>query len=326
VSAAGENDLILVLVSGGGSSLFAAPAPGLSLEDLIAVNQLLLTSGAEITEINIIRKHLSAVKGGQLARIAAPAAVTTLLLSDVVGDSIDMIASGPTAPDPSTYQEALEVVDKYDLQTRVPPSIIRHLQKGEAGQVEETPKPGDPYFQKGGLWIVGSNQDAIQAGIQQARREGFNTGSLPFPLQGEALKTGQEAAFLLRQMAATGNPLQRPACMIGGGETTVTLPPAGASGRGGRNLEMALGAVQTLQDAEDAVLITLATDGEDGETDAAGGVVTGDSYQRGYSRGLEPEAYLADHNSYAYFQALDDLLLPGVTHTNVNDLCFLFTG
>jgi len=318
-------DLVVLLLSGGGSALLSAPCPGITLEDLILTNQVLLGCGADITEINTIRKHISLVKGGLLAKIAAPAKIFTLILSDVMGDPIDMIASGPTAPDPSTFQDALNIIQKYNLEILLPLPVVERINKGCSGECPETPKSEDPLFQKVFNHIIGRNLDSVQAGILAAEQEGFSAGILPNPLNGEASRMGAELAEILCQMASKGNPLPRPACLIGGGETTVTLHSGEEIGRGGRNLETALSAVKILDGLPNAALITLATDGEDGVTDAAGAVVTGESFSRGKTLQIQPENYLLNHDSYSYFQKLDDLLLPGITRTNVNDLCFLFT-
>lgn len=320
-----SRDLVVLLLSGGGSALLSAPCPGITLQDLILTNQVLLGCGADITEINTIRKHISLVKGGLLASIAAPAKIVTLILSDVMGDPIDMIASGPTAPDPSTFQDALNVMQKFNLDKLLPLTVVDRINKGCSGEFPETPKPEDLLFQKVFNYIIGRNLDAVQAGILAAEQEGFNAGILPNPLKGEASRVGTELAEILRQMARKGKPLPRPACLIGGGETTVTLQSSEEIGRGGRNLETALNAVRILDGLPNAVLITLATDGEDGETNAAGAVVTGESFLRGKACQIQPENYLRNHDSYSYFEKLDDLLLPGLTRTNVNDLCFLFT-
>ncbi|MGB2964376.1 MAG: glycerate kinase [Anaerolineales bacterium] len=319
------NDLVILLLSGGGSALFCAPSPGISLDDLIKTTQCLLASGADIKEINTLRKHISEVKGGQLARKTGPAKTVTLILSDVMGDPLDMIASGPTVPDPSTFQNALDVIQKYDLQNTLPLPVIERISSGCKGAHPETPKPGDPVFTNTSQHIIGNNLDAVQAGLHQAEREGFNAGILPDVLDGEAHLVGAKLGEFLCRMAREEKPLPRPACLIGGGETTVTLPTDGEVGRGGRNLETALGAVQLLNGLPNGAIITLATDGEDGVTDAAGAVVTGDSFSRSQNLQVDSEYCLQDHNSYFFFKALDDLLLIGQTQTNVNDLCFLFT-
>ena len=318
-------DLVIHLLSGGGSALFCAPSPGISLDDLITSTQRLLASGADIKEINTLRKHISEVKGGQLARIAKPAKIVTLILSDVMGDPLDMIASGPTVPDPSTFQNAMNVIHKYDLQNTLSFPVMERIFSGCKGAHPETPKPGDPVFTNTSQHIIGNNLDAVQAGLLQAEREGFSAGILPDVLDGEAHLVGAKLGELLCAMVREEKPLPRPACLIGGGETTVTLSTGSEVGSGGRNLETALGAVQPLDGLSNGVLITLATDGEDGVTDAAGAVVTGDSYSRSKTLQVDSEHCLLEHNSYFFFKALDDLLLIGQTQTNVNDLCFLFT-
>ncbi|MDZ7845139.1 MAG: DUF4147 domain-containing protein [Anaerolineales bacterium] len=322
---AGANDLVLVLLSGGGSSLLSYPVPDLELEDLIHVQELLLHSGADITAVNTVRKHLSRIKGGQLAKAAFPARVITLALSDVIGDRLDSIASGPTVGDPTTFGDALEVLDRFQLKSRIPQSALNYLEAGNEGRAPETPKPGDFRFAQNRAYLIGSNHTALIAARKQAEREGFRTEILPAFLQGEAREAGLKCGVLLRKMALENQPLPRPACLIAGGETTVTIPDPDRSGLGGRNLEVALGAVQAANGLPAAALITLATDGEDGPSDAAGALVTGDSLRRGADAGLDPADYLREHNSYPFFQRLGDLLITGSTQTNVNDLTFLFT-
>lgn len=316
-----EQDLVILVLSGGGSALLTAPAEGISLEDLQRLTTLLLACGASIHEINTLRKHLDRVKGGGLARLAAPAHLLVLILSDVVGDPLDVIASGPAVPDPTTYADALAIPERYDLTAQVPPAILEHLQRGAAAAIPETPKPGDPLFERVHTLIVGNNYQAAQAALTQARSEGFHSLLLTTYLQGEASQAGRFLAALARQVIATGEPLPCPACLILGGETTVTLR---GDGRGGRNQEMALGAVAELADLEEVLLLTLATDGGDGPTDAAGAVVSGATLARAQALGLDPHAHLARNDSYAFFRALDDLLITGPTRTNVNDLAFLF--
>ena len=325
LSSCRDEDLVLVLISGGCSALFTSPAAGISLDDLIKTNQALLSCGANILEINTIRKHLSRVKGGQLARILQPAHTYTLILSDVIGDQIDMIGSGPTAPDPTTYADALAVVAGYQLEEVLPNSVITWLKQGLQGIQPETPKPGDPLFRNVVNLILAGNQGALEAGAKQARVEGFRSSTLPQFLIGEARDMGQKLARQLTEMSLKGQPLPRPACLIAGGETTVTLTNTKQPGKGGRNLETALSALPLLEGLDNIALITLATDGEDGPTDAAGAVVTGESFQHCQQLALDPEDYLERHDSYTIFESLDDLLQPGPTGTNVNDICFLFT-
>lgn len=325
LSSLNEEDLVILLISGGGSALFTQPVRGITLEDLQNTNQLLLSCGADIYEINTIRKHLSLVKGGQLSRHLFPARVLTLILSDVIGDRLDMIASGPTVPDPSTYPDAFKVIKKYELEDSLPASVIEHLTKGREGDIPETPKPGDPCFDKTRNLILASNQDALLAGASQAGVEGFQTIILPAALAGEARSAGEILAQKLKDRAQPERPAPQPSCLIAGGETTVTLSNIKQPGVGGRNLELALSALPLLDGVDNCLLLTLATDGEDGVSGAAGAVVSGESLRRCQQMGLDPTDYLARHDSYTLFKALDDLLITGTTGTNVNDLCFLFT-
>ena len=319
------NDLVLFLISGGGSALLTAPSPGISFKALVNTNQLLLSCGADINEINTVRKHISSIKGGRLADLAVPAKLITLILSDVIGDPIDMIASGPTSPDPSTFQDAMQIINKYELDALLPEVIVDRITQGCSGDYPETPKPDDPTFDNTSHYILGNNLDAVQAGILAAEGEGFNASILPDSLSGEASQVGAELAEYLLKMSKDDKPFPRPACLIGGGETTVTIPPNTKTGRGGRNLELALHAVKILDGISNAALITLATDGEDGTTGAAGAVVTGESFRKGKEFQMQLDTYIENHDSYSFFLKLDDLLQPGSTQTNVNDLCFLFT-
>jgi hydroxypyruvate reductase len=318
---AGQNDLVLCLISGGGSALLLSPYPGISLNDLQQLTRLLLNCGATINEINALRKHLDRVKGGGLARLAAPATIVTLILSDVVGDPLDVIASGPTVPDPTTFTEASQVLQRYGILDQVPEAIRARLLRGLRGEVPETPKSEDALFERVQNIVVGSNILAAQAALKQAQAEGIRPLLLTTYLQGEARQAGRTLAAVARQIAATGQPVQPPACLVIGGETTVTVK---GDGLGGRNQEMALSAVQEMAGLEDAVFVTLATDGSDGPTDAAGAVVTGRTLDRALQAGMKPAAYLERNDSYHFFSALGDLLLTGPTLTNVNDLAFLF--
>ena len=311
VSDLSEPDLLICLISGGGSALMAAPVQGVSLADIQALTTLLLGCGARIDEINALRRRIDQLKGGGVARLASPARVISLILSDVVGNPLEVIASGPTAPDPSSRADVLGILDKYAIREKVPPSILAALESAP-----ETPKTGDPLFERVQNLVIGSNLQAAQAALWQAQTEGFITRSLGNDWQGEARQVAVELSRMLKSA-----PESRPFCRVAGGETTVTLR---RRGRGGRNQELALAAVPELAGLPDIMLITLATDGEDGPTDAAGAVVTGDTFQRGQDLGLHPAAFLADNNAYAYFTALGDLLKPGTTGTNVNDLTFLF--
>jgi glycerate 2-kinase len=316
LSTLGSNDLLFCLISGGGSALLTAPLEGVSLEDLQAFTSALLASGARIDEINMLRRRLERIKGGGLVRLSNGASIVSLILSDVVGNPLEAIASGPTAPDPGSRADALAVLEKYGLYGKIPASIPVTLE-----QAPETPKPGDPIFAKVQNVIVGSGLLAAQAALGQAGTEGFNPYLLRVDLQGEARQAAFELSTFLRQAKRTGDPVQRPACIVASGETTVTLH---GQGKGGRNSELALAAVIELADFPGVMLVTLATDGEDGPTDAAGAVVTGESYRRAVEMKLHPDDFLSRNDSYSFFAALDDLLKPGLTGTNANDLAFLF--
>lgn len=317
---AGENDLVIALISGGGSALLTQPVSGVSLEDLQTLTNLLLRSGAAIQQINTLRKHLDTVKGGGLARLAAPARLITLILSDVVGDPLDAIASGPTVPDPTTFQDAWNILAQFKLLQQTPPAIIRYLQRGLAGTVPETLKPGDPVFSRVQNQIIASNTHAAQAAARQAEEAGFHTRLLTTPLSGEARQAGANLADTLQHAFQSGDP-PRPLCLIAGGETTVTVH---GHGFGGRNQELALGAVEDLAGLENVLLISLATDGGDGPTDAAGAVVSGDTLRRAIALGMSPSDFLARNDAYHFFSPLGDLLITGPTQTNVNDLALLF--
>lgn len=317
---AGASDLVICLISGGGSALLTYPADGISLSDIQTMTEALLSSGANINEINTLRKHLDRVKGGNLAGMAAPAEVITLILSDVVGNPLDIIASGPTVPDPSTFQDVMAILQRYDLVGKIPQNIISHIQLGIQGLIPDTPKPGDSLFDRVRNAIIGSNIQAAEAALYQAQIEGYNALLLTTYMQGEARQAGRVLAAIARQINASGQPIPRPACLIVGGETTVTLR---GDGMGGRNQELALGAVTDLDSIPDMALITLATDGGDGPTDAAGAVVTGETLSRSRTLGMQPADYLARNDSYHFFEPLGDLLRIGPTQTNVNDLTFL---
>lgn len=305
-----ENDLLICLISGGGSALMTSPHPEIGLEVLQALTQALLSCGARVDEINTLRRHLDRVKGGRIAEAAVPAHVAGLILSDVVGNPLEAIASGPTAPDPSTKTDALNILEKYALTKKFQETIVRFLERSV-----ETPKPDDVIFSRVQNVLIGSNQLAAQAGLEQAQALGFHTKFLGDTWQGEARDV---AAALCRQLKDN---LPRPFCLIAGGETTVTLR---GNGRGGRNQELALVAAIELKGLENVILITLATDGEDGPTDAAGAVVTGETNKQALELGLNPELFLADNDSYSFFEFLGDLIKIGPTGTNVNDLIFMF--
>ena len=315
-----ERDLVVCVISGGGSALLTLPDDDLSLDDLQRTTDALLRSGATINEFNVVRKHLDAVKGGGLARLAGPARLVTLMLSDVVGNPLDAIASGPTVADTSTWSDAAAVFDRYDLWDRVPASVARRLRAGVAGDLPDTPKPGDPLFERTQAVIVGSNLLACQAAASAASEAGFSTLVLTTYVEGEAREVSRVLAGLLREVDASGHPLQRPCCLIAGGETTVTIR---GGGRGGRNQELALSAAFSLQGTRDVLLASVGTDGSDGPTDAAGAFVDGTTLDRARALGLDAARYLADNDSYTFFDRLGDLIRTGPTNTNVNDLYVL---
>ncbi|MBS1251925.1 MAG: D-glycerate 2-kinase [Anaerolineales bacterium] len=316
-----ERDLVIALISGGGSALMVMPVEGIQLHNLQALTGQLLASGATINEINAVRKHLSGVKGGQLARMAAPAEVLTLILSDVVGSPLDVIASGPTAPDASTYQTAWDVLNRYNLWAKVPSSIRQHLDAGRQGEIDETPKPGDPIFDQVTNVIISDNAIAAQAAAEQAQALGYHTLLLSTYVEGEAREVAQVFAGIAKEIAHYGRPAPRPACVIAGGETTVTLQ---GTGKGGRNMELALAAGIAIEGLDNALIASLATDGTDGPTDAAGGVVTDSTVARARAEDLDPRDYLHRSDSYHFFDQLGDLIITGPTNTNVNDLIFVF--
>jgi len=314
-------DLVIFLISGGGSALVTHPHTGISLDDVQDLTRSLLECGAQIDEINTIRKHLDGVKGGGLAGAASPARMLTLVLSDVVGNPLDMIASGPTVADPTTYGEAKAILEKYQLWEMIPASISVVLKAGLAGERPETRKPGSECFRNAQVLVVGSNYQAACAALVAAREEGMHAQILTTFLQGDAFNAGRFLGSLLHQIDETGQPFPRPVCLIAGGETTVVVE---GDGLGGRNLEVALGAVFEIRGLENVALVTLATDGEDGPTDAAGAVVTGMTLQEALNSGMKIEAYRRKSDSYHYFESLGALIQIGSTGTNVNDLAFLF--
>ncbi len=316
-----EKDLVICLISGGGSALMTLPQPTISLADVQALTGALLRCGATINEINAVRKHISRIKGGQLARLIHPAQVVSLILSDVVGNPLDVIASGPTVPDTTTFAQAYGVLEKYDLLDKVPTSIVEHLAAGVAGKIAETPKEGDAVFATVYNLIVGSNEIAARAALNRARELGFNTQLLSTYVEGEAREVAKVLAAVAKEMAKSGQPIPRPACLVVGGETTVTIT---GEGKGGRNQEMALAAALAIEGWEDVMVVTLATDGTDGPTDAAGAVATGETVAWARELGLDPEEYLANNDSYHFFEALGELIVTGPTNTNVNDLAFVF--
>lgn len=317
---AGVDDLVVCLISGGGSALTPLPVPGVSLEEKRRVTRLLLEAGATINELNAVRKHLSAIKGGQLARAAAPAPVVALLLSDVIGDPLDVIASGPTAPDDSTYAGALEILGRFGLLESVPASVRRHLEAGARGEIPETPKVGDPLFDRVVNVLIGNNALVAERAVEEARRQGFTPLLLSRGLQGEAREVARALASIAKEVRASGRPIPPPACLILAGETTVTVR---GDGRGGRCQEFCLAAALELQGLPGILVLAAGTDGTDGPTDAAGALANGETVSRARALGLDPRAALRRNDSYTFFQALGDLIVTGATRTNLMDLYLL---
>ena len=312
----GEGDsTLLFLVSGGGSALATLPQRGITLEDIRQLTSSLLMSGASIGEINVIRKHIDQLKGGGMLRLARSSQVITLILSDVIGNSIESIASGPTCADTSTFADAIQVLQNYGVLYRVP-AVGDLLKRGVIGEEAETLKPGDPLLENSENRIIGDNRHAVVAACEKAGSLGFTAVELKQPLTGNAQSTAAQLVIKARELALS----DVHSILVGGGESTVTVT---GEGLGGRNLEVALAAVEALAGLQDTVLVTFATDGEDGPTDAAGAVVTGETYSRGMSQGLIPASYLEDNDSYTYFDAVGGLIKTGSTGTNVNDLFLL---
>lgn len=322
VHSAGEGDLVLCLISGGGSALLTQPAEEITLSDVQAVTNALLKSGASINELNAVRKHLSAVSGGQLARVASPASVLSLILSDVVGSPLDVIASGPTVPDSTSYSYALATLERYGLLATMPAMVVSRLRAGLAQLLPETPKPGDPIFQSVRNVLVMSNVQAVEATAAAARLQGLNTIIVSTYLEGEAREVGWVLAGMARELVQYGRPMPRPACLLFGGETTVKVRGKGV---GGRNSELALSAAMHLRGLGPRALVAaLATDGGDGPSPGAGAIVDGTTIDRGSKLGLDAQASLANNDSYTYLSQVRDALVTGPTGTNVNDIMAVF--
>jgi glycerate 2-kinase len=316
VRGAGADDLVLFLVSGGGSALTPAPAPPVTLAEKQETTRLLLAAGATINELNAVRKHLSLLKGGQLARAAAPAAVVSLILSDVVGDPLDVIASGPTAPDRSTFAEALAVLQRKGVLARVPAAVRDRLAAGAAGRIDETPKPGDHLFDRVANVVVGNNALVVDAAAAEARRLGYRAELLTRSLQGEARDVA-------RDLVARARALPPRTCLIAGGETTVTVT---GEGRGGRCQEFALAAALELRPEDALVVLAAGTDGTDGPTDAAGAIADHETVVRGERGGRSARAALEDNDAYGFLSAAGDLVVTGPTNTNLLDVYLLLQG
>jgi len=311
-----DTDLVFSLISGGGSALLPLPAGDITLAEKQAVTQSLLESGASIDEMNAIRKHISSSKGGQMARAAFPATTVNLMLSDVVGDRMDVIASGPFVPDSSTFRDAWEIKGKYELP--VPQSVRTYLQKGLDGKAPETPKAGDPLFRKVHNFIIGSNILALEAARKAAEEMGYGCLILSSMVEGETREVAKVHTAVAKEILQTGRPMAPPACIISGGETTVTIR---GKGLGGRNQEFCLAAAMELAGwAERIVVLSGGTDGNDGPTQAAGAVVDARTAARGSALGLHAFEFLSNNDSYHFFEKTGDLLVTGPTKTNVMDV------
>jgi hydroxypyruvate reductase len=309
--------LALCLISGGGSALLPCPANGITLLDKQQTTRLLLKCGASIFELNTVRKHLSKIKGGQLARAASPARIVSLILSDVVGDPLDIIASGLTAPDSSTFSDAIQILKKYEIWEKTPDSVRELLGRGIMGEQKETPKADDDCFRTVSNVLIGNNRKALEAASRRADSLGFHPLILSASLTGEAREIGAVFASVAKEIECSGNPIGPPACLLAGGETTVTVR---GRGKGGRNQEAALAAAITIAGAKNIVVAAVGTDGADGPTDAAGAIVDTTSSERAVKAGLDPAEYLKHNDSYNLHQTTGDLFITGPTGTNVMDI------
>ena len=316
-ASAGPRDLIVCMISGGGSALTPAPARGISLADKQETTRLLLSCGATIHEINTIRKHLSRIKGGQLCRSAQGACMVSLILSDVIGDNMDIIASGMTTGDTGTFSDCRTILNRYNIWDSVPQPVRRHIEAGVTGAIPETPKPGDAVFSGVKNYIVGSLSGALNAAEKAAEKAGFHPMVLSSMIQGEAGEVAKVLCAVAGEVILANRPVPRPACVLSGGETTVVLKGKGA---GGRNMQLALAAAMVMQGMTNTVMLSAGTDGSDGPTDAAGAFATGSTVTRAVARGLSAEQFLDDNNSYVFFQELGDLFITGPTRTNVMDM------
>ncbi|MDJ1500993.1 glycerate kinase [Xanthocytophaga agilis] len=316
LESATENDLVIILLSGGGSALLADIPLGCTLSDIQQCNELLLQSGADIVEINTVRKHLSTVKGGQLTRIAYPAKMITLILSDVLGDPLDTIASGPTVPDPTTFADAWEVLEKYKLLNKVPDSVLIYLTEGKAGTYQETPKAGDRIFERVSNYIIGSNHLALAFAREKAEELGYTVEIYSEQLKGEAKEVAKTIVSYAKE-AYKDKSKPKPYCILAGGETTVTIL---GNGLGGRNQELALAAAIELEHQAGITLLSAGTDGTDGPTDATGAVVDSTTLFQAIELGIDGNVYLKNNNSYHFFRQVGGHLITGPTQTNVMDL------
>jgi len=322
-SHARPDTLVLCLISGGGSALIALPRDPVTLEDKQKTTSLLLGCGASIEEINAIRKHISKIKGGRLAEAASPARMYCLLLSDVVGDPLDTIASGPAVGDPSTFADCLAILENYNIWSKAPQSVREIIERGIRGEIDETPKPADPIFSNVTNIVIGNNYRALKAASDKAASLGFGPLILSGRVTGEAREVGTVLASIAIEARRSGDPLPAPACILAGGETTVTIR---GDGKGGRNQELSLAAALKLAPEKDIVIASVGTDGSDGPTDAAGAIIDTTTIERARELGLDPLEHLNNNDSYNLLQPIGDLLMTGPTGTNVMDLMIALVG
>ncbi len=314
---AGENDLIICLISGGGSALLPLPVDALSLTEKQETIRVLLSCGASIHEINTIRKHISKIKGGKLAQEAYPATLITFILSDVVGDDMDVIASGPTVPDRSTFDDCIRIIQKYHIEKKIPEKVVHYIQKGASGKINETHRDKECLFERTQNIIIGNNMEAILGSKKEAEALGYNTLILSSMIQGETRHTALVHTAIAKEILYTGHPIKPPACVLSGGETTVTVK---GTGKGGRNQEFALASVMDISRKNNMVVLSCGTDGSDGYTDAAGAVADSDTFSRAQEIGMDPVRFLENNDSYHFFEKMGALIKIGPTHTNVMDI------
>jgi glycerate 2-kinase len=319
----GKDDLIICLLSGGTSALWCAPFAPITFEDKRKTTDILLKSGAKIDEVNTFRKHISKIKGGRLAQTAHPATVITMAISDVIYDELSAIGSGPTVADPSTFKNAMDIADKYQLSPELPASVLQHIRGGLDGKIKETPKPGDPVFLNNTACVIASNRQALDNARQTGDYLGYDTSIVTSKLIGEASDVGRQLGVELKKATGLHRPGEPPVMILYGGETTVTVK---GRGKGGRNQELALAAAMELEGVENAVLASVGTDGTDGPTDAAGAFADGTTLARGKEAGLDAKIFLDNNNSYNYFDPIGDLIRTGPTGTNVMDIQVLIIG
>lgn len=317
-------DAIIFLISGGGSTLLTMPFPPITLQELRSTTQLMTQAGATINELNSVRKHIDMVKGGGVLNFLKPQThVFSFILSDVVGDDLSVIASGPTTADLSTYADARYNVDHYGLTTKLPASVMNRIAQGSQGMIPETVKPNDPILQNVQNIIIGNNNIAAEKAAQLAKTMDFNTLIITTSLVGQAKEVGKVIGAIAKDIARASQPLSRPACLIFGGETTVKIF---GTGKGGRNQELALAAARQIEDINDVLIYAFGTDGTDGETEAAGAKVDGTTIRRGKEKGLDARFFIKNNDAFTFFKELNDLIITGPTGTNVNDLVFLLLG